>query len=253
MGPDGGNAHRGDLSLFVPAGAVDADVTLIARLYTSKHEFPHVDISKEEFVFSPVLSLEPQGYQFKQPVLPFSAVPGGWQLALLRADCRVEQVDRTWKEIVTYNSDTGEVTTDDCQFDVDHALLGVTHFCRHCWYGRAILNQGISYIKSRKLLYCSVFDQPDGSLNRWYLEVNFHDRCDDIFEVTIWDLFCISSFLCMFYIMQGVLTNYNRLQQSWQLFGGPALLTIARYGEIKCEVESRSWKLDGEIEVRHFS
>ena len=168
---------------------MDETVTLMAKLYTNEHKFPHVDISKEEFVFSPVLSLEPHGYQFKQPVLvqcPFSAVPGGWHLSLLRADCQVEQEKRTWKEIVTYNTDTGEVTTDGCQFDIDHALLGVTRLCDHCWCGKSA--QGVSSVDTplhQKFLLCSVFGcQPNSNRNRWLLEVNFHDRCSDLFEVS---------------------------------------------------------------------
>ena len=161
------------------------NVTLTAKLYTNKHKFPHVDNSKEEFVFSPVLSLEPQGYQFKQPVLvrcPFSAVPGGWHLSLLRADCQVEQAKRTWKEIVTYNTDTGKVTTDDCQFDVDHALLGVTHFCEHCWYGISAI---VTSLSSRKLMYCSLFGcQSYPNWNKWHMELHLHDRCRDIYEVS---------------------------------------------------------------------
>ena len=48
---------------------------------------------------------------------------------------------------------------------------------------------------------------------------------------------------------QGVVAKYKRLKQPWQHFGGPELLTIARYGEFKCEVKSRSWRLDGDIKV----
>ena len=160
----------------------------MAKQYTNKHKFPQVDVSKEEFIFSPVLSLEPHGYQFKLPVLvrcPFSAMPGGWLLSLLRADCKTQQVAKTWKEIITYNTDTDEVTTDDCQFDFDHALLGVTHFCDHCWCGKPILADGLaSSLKLQKQLYCSVFGyQPDSNWNRWLLELYLHDRCDDIYEV----------------------------------------------------------------------
>ena len=159
----------------------------MARLYIDENKFPPLDTSKEEYTFSPVLSLEPHGYQFKQPVLvrfPFSAVPGGWHLSLLRAKCQAEKVEKTWKEIVTYNSDSGEVTTDDCQFDIGHSLLGVTHFCDHCWRGQSILVQGFStactalHIQRRKLLYCSVFGhQPETDWNRWILELYLHDYC----------------------------------------------------------------------------
>ena len=208
VGPEGGNAHRGDLTLFVQAGAVDENIRLVAKVYIDKCKFPQVDVSKEEFIFSPVLSLEPHGYQFKQPVLvrfPFSAVPGGWRLALLRADY---EVANKWKEIVTYNTDTGDVTTDDCQFDIDHALLGVTHFCEHCWFGKSILAKGISsvatalHLKRRKLLYCSVFGfQPYSTWNRWLLELHLHDRCDDIFEVSNYlNVLCIYSTQCMFVV-----------------------------------------------------
>jgi hypothetical protein len=227
VGPDGGYAHRGDLSLFVPAGAVDEEVTLLAKVYIDKQVFPPVDISKEEFIFSPVLSLEPHGYQFKEQVLvrfPFSAVPGGWHLYLLRTDCGVEEVVRTWKQIIRYYTDTGELTTEDCEYDVDHALLAVTHFCHHCWGGKpnSYLNQGISYFNRRKLLYCSVFGQPNGSLNKWHLELNLHDRCDDIFE--------------------SVDDSYKRTDQPWKLFASKKVLTVAGLGEIKCEVNLKIGK-----------
>jgi hypothetical protein len=183
VGPEGGHNNRGDLSLFVPAGAVNETVTLTAKLYISKRKFPYVDIAQGQYIFSPVLSLEPQGYQFKQTVLvrcPFSAVPGGWRLFLLRSDCQL-QAGSSWKQIVVYDTDTGEVTTDDCQFDVDRALLGVTHFCDHCWYGIARV---VTPFKSRKMLYCSAFGcQPDPAWNRWHLELHLHDYCRDIFEV----------------------------------------------------------------------
>lgn len=187
MGSGGGSAYRGDMSLFVPPGAVDRNVTLFSRLHTDRHRFPLVDNSKDEFIFSPVFSLEPHGYRFKQPVLvrcPFTAVPGGWQLILLRAECRETQAPRIWEEIVTYNTDTGEVKTTDCDFDVDRALLGVTHFCDLCWYGKFLVSSLTRSITGRKQLFCSVFGCQSGrQWDRWLLEVIFHDRCKDIFEV----------------------------------------------------------------------
>ena len=61
----------------------------------------------------------------------------------------------------------------------------------------------------------------------------------------VFNLSCIHAW----YSMQGVVTKYKRLKQPWQLLGGTELLTIARYGKFKCEVESRSWLLDGDIKV----
>lgn len=181
MGPEGGSASRGDMSLFVPPGAVDTSVELLARLYTNPCKFPLVDVTKDEFIFSPVLSLEPHGYQFKQPVLvrcPFSAVPGGWQLVLLRET----QTPKHWEAIVTYNTDTDEVTTNDCDFDVDRAFLSVTHFCNHCWCGRRSAKS--IFKKRRKQMFCSVFGfQHHPRPHRWILEVILYDRCSNIFDV----------------------------------------------------------------------
>jgi hypothetical protein len=235
VGPDGGNAQRGDLSLSVPAGAVDEEVTLLAKVYIDKQVFPPVDISKEQFIFSPVLSLEPHGYRFKKPVLvrlPFSAVLEGWHLFLLRADCPVEEDARTWKQIISYNTDTREVITDDCLYDVHHALLSVSHFCRHSWCAEALLKEGKTDFNSKKILYCSIYGISDGSLNRWHLELNLHDRCDDISKT--------------------ILENYERLDPQWKILGYQGTLTIARRGEIRCEVVSRIWQLTGTIQPQPF-
>ena len=181
VGPEGGSASVGDMSLYVPREAVEESVTLFSQLYTNHSRFPPVDSSKEEYIFSPVLSLHPHGQQFKQPVLvrcSFNAVPGGWLLVLLRANCQDSESSRTWEEIVVYNTDTGEVSTADCSYDVSCALLSITHFCDHCWFGKPIVNS----ILGRKQLHCSAF----GYVYNTHLtiELVIHDRCDDIFEVT---------------------------------------------------------------------
>lgn len=182
VGPEGGSARLCDLSLFVPPGAVDGNVTLVARLYTQKQRFPQVEISQQGFI-SPVLCLEPHGYQFKKPVLvrfPFTAVPEGWELVLLRADSLEAKSINECQQIVTYNTDTGEMTAVDCTFDVDRALLGVTYFCDYCYYGKRLTNS----IKDKKHLDCSVFGyQPNHSRDRWILEVILHDHSQGIFKV----------------------------------------------------------------------
>ena len=185
VGPEGGSAHVGDMSLYVPHGAVEETVTLSSQLYTSHCKFPPVDPTKKEYIFSPVLSLHPHGHQFKQPVLvrcPFNAVPGGWLLVLLRANCQKSEPSHTWEEIVIYNTDTGEVKTTDCSFDVSRALLSINHFCEHCWVGKPIVNS----LLGRKQLHCAVFGF---RYNKgWRLEVVIHDRCDDIFQVVCLDI-----------------------------------------------------------------
>ena len=169
------------MSLYVPSGAVEESVTLFSQLYTIKSRFPPVDSAKAEYLLSPVLSLHPHGYQFKQPVLircPFNAVPGGWLLVLLRANCQESEESLPWEEIVVYNTDTGEVITHDCSYDVSRAILSITHFCDHCWIGKPLTN----FILGRKQLHCSAFGY---SYNKQLtIEVIVHDRCNDIFEVT---------------------------------------------------------------------
>ena len=169
------------MSLCVPPGAVEESVTLSSQLYTSHSKFPPVDSTKDEYIFSPVLSLHPHGHQFKQPVTvrcPFNAVPGGWLLVLLRANCQKSELPRTWEQIVVYDTDTGKVSTTDCDYDPTHALLKITHFCDHCWFGKPITNS----ILGRKLLHCSAFGYSYNK--RWTIEVIMHDRCNDIFKVT---------------------------------------------------------------------
>ena len=51
------------------------------------------------------------------------------------------------------------------------------------------------------------------------------------------------------YSMQEVKSDLEKLPLPWQCLGGPEHLTIGRNGEIKCEVESRSWQLEKDIEV----
>ena len=167
------------MSLYVPPGAVEEFVTLSSELHTSHCKFPPIN-SKEGYIFSPVLSLYPHGHQFKQPVLvkcPFNAVPGGWLLVLHRANC--QEPSCTWEEIVVYNTDTGKLSTTDCSYDVSRGLLGITHFCDHCWFGKPISNS----ILGQKQLHCSVFGFGYSHNKNWKLEVIIHDRCDDIFKV----------------------------------------------------------------------
>jgi hypothetical protein len=56
------------MSLDIPRGAVEEYVILSSQLYIDKCKFPPVDTAKDEYLFSPVLTLYPQGYQFKKPV-----------------------------------------------------------------------------------------------------------------------------------------------------------------------------------------
>ena len=171
------------MSIYVPRGAVEESVTLYSQVYINKCKFPPVDPNKEEYVFSPVLTLHPHGYQFKEPVLvrfPFNAVPGGWLLVLLRANCQAEP-SRTWEEIVVYNTDTGEVSTPstDCGYDISRAVLRIKHFCDHCWFGKPIANS----ILGQKQIHCSAFGFR--CQTGWLIEVTMHDRCDDVFQVYI--------------------------------------------------------------------
>lgn len=180
VGPEGGSATLGDMSLFVPSGAVDECVTLSVKLYTNKCRFPPANTTNGEYIFSPVLSLEPHGYEFKQPVLvrcPFNAVPGGWMLVLLRTNCNEPKGAPSWEEIVVYNTDTSDVSTTDCSYDVSRALLSVNHFCDHCWRGQQMVNT----ITGKKQLYCSVFGFR--YQKEWTIEIVLHDRCKDIFKV----------------------------------------------------------------------
>ena len=182
VGPDGANASVGDMSLYVPHGAVEEPVMLCSQLYTSHCKFPKVDSSKEEYTFSPVLSLHPDGYQFKQPVsvrFPFNSVPGGWLLILLRANCQEPKPFCTWEEIVVYNTDTGELsTTDNCSYDVSRALLSITHFCLYCWIGKPI-----SSLLGRKNICCSAFGFQ--YQNGCRIEVVMHDQCESLFQVAL--------------------------------------------------------------------
>ena len=240
VGPEGGKASVGDMSLYVPAGAVEGSVTLSSQLYTSHCKFPPVDSAKDEYIFSPVLSLHPRGHQFKQPVLvkcPFNAVPGGWRLVLFRANCQKSEESRTWEEIVVYNTDTREVITTDCSYDVNQALLSISHFCDHCWIGKPIAN----FIFGRKQLHCSAF----GSLynKQWTIDVIMHDRCRDIFKVI-----SLSSVLSCFALTHELFQNL----QSEQLqkfpprlyFDGPESLAIDRHSDVTCKIESSSWQAD---------
>ena len=180
VGPEGGSASVGDMSLYVPCGAVEEPVTLSSQLHFIKTKFPLLDSTKEEYMFSPVLSLHPHGHQFKQPVLvrcPFNAVPGGWLLVLLRASCQKSEASCELKEIVVYNTDTGNVSTTDCSYDVSRALLSITHFCDHCWIGKPL----VDCISGRKQLHCSAFGYVYNK--QLTIEVIVHDRCDDIFKV----------------------------------------------------------------------
>ena len=178
------------MSMYVPPGAVEEPVMLSSQLYTIKSKFPAINLSDERYMFSPVLSLYPHGRQFKQPVvvrLPFNAVPGGWLLVLLRANCQTHEASRKWEEIVVYDTGTGEVSTSDCKLDVSRTLLSITHFCDHCWIGKPLAN----YIWGRKQLHCSVFGYPFNK--KLSVEVIVHDRCDDVFEVTSTLLLLLSS------------------------------------------------------------
>ena len=162
------------MSLYIPPGAVEESVTLSSQLYSSHCNFPPVDSTKDEYIFSPVLSLHPHGLQFKQPVLVkclFNAVPGGWLLVLLRANCQKSEPSHAWEEIVVCNTDTGEVSTTDCSCDVSCALLSITHFCDHCWCGKPIANS----ILGQKQLHCSVFGF-QYSYKHWTIEVVMHDQ-----------------------------------------------------------------------------
>ena len=171
------------MAIFAPQNSVNRLTTLVLKTYIDDALLPPV--ADNEFMFSPVLSLEPHGLTFQQPVkvlFPFTAVPKNWLMKLKRANCDVYDTSCDWETIVEYNTDTGDVThyTDDCVYDPDRGTLSLNHFCKHCWFGKPIVNS----IWGQKQILCSVFGyQPNSKQKRYILNVFLHDQCLDIFEV----------------------------------------------------------------------
>ena len=135
-----GGYQRGNI--FVPPNSVNRLTNLVLKTYIDDALLPPV--ADNEFMFSPVLSLEPHGLTFQQPVkvlFPFTAVPKNWLMKLKRANCDV-YTSCDWETIVEYNTDTGEVThyTDDCVYDPNQQTLSLNHFCQYCWFGTPIVN-----------------------------------------------------------------------------------------------------------------
>lgn len=189
IGPKGGSGHSGDLSLFAPERALSSEISITLRNYICNLTLPGAE---ELFIFSPVLSLEPHGQTFDQPLqlkFPFSAVPGSWLLKLMRANCGNSETPSEWETLLEYNTDTGEIvhSATDCSYDVERRVLILTHFCRYCWVGKNLYNK----LTGRKKIFCSVFGyQPYANRNSWILIVYMHDRCLDVFEVSDRESFC---------------------------------------------------------------
>jgi hypothetical protein len=226
VGPEGGSTHVGDMSLYVPRGAVKKTVTLSCQLYTAKNKFPQVDTAKGEYVFSPVLSLHPHGYQFQQPVLvrcPFNAVPEGWLLVLLRANSKLSDQSLSWEEIVVYNTNSGEVNGKDCNYDISHALLSVTHFCDLCWTDKPLVDD----IWGQKQLHCSAFEYVYNE--RLTVEVIVHDRCKDIFE--------------------DIKSEQLEKDPRRSYFDGPEVLSVDSRHNVCFEIQSPSWEAEQPLQI----
>jgi hypothetical protein len=214
------------MSLDIPRGAVEEYVILSSQLYIDKCKFPPVDTAKDEYLFSPVLTLYPQGYQFKKPVsvkFPFNAVASDWLLVLLRENCQTSNTDSTWKEVVVYDTDTGTVNTTDCSYDVFEASLTISRFYDHCWLGKPLKD---CLLKCRKLIYCSAFgfQKPHENLNIWVLEVIMHDQCDDLFN--------------------NIESKQRQKIPRRLWFDGPAVLQIGLHDVVTCTLKAASWQTD---------
>ena len=81
IGPEGGQGHSNELALFAPEGALSSDTALTLRSYIDD---PTLSASDDQFSY--VLSLEPHGLKFDQPVqlkFPFTAARKSWLLKLV--------------------------------------------------------------------------------------------------------------------------------------------------------------------------
>ncbi|XP_062512254.1 uncharacterized protein LOC134188081 isoform X2 [Corticium candelabrum] len=183
---DGVFYKRESLWLYVPPGAVSDRQEISARFLVDKQSMPLADTSQNWYIFSPVLELEPHGLYFHKPIqikLPVTAIFQGWDLVLLRADCHASETPKTWKEVLSIDTDSRQVSTQDehCSYNQDMAILQVSHFCKYCWCGRP--KDGAE--RSEKTVDCLLFAQ----INSWGKRVNFilhfSDLCYDVYKLII--------------------------------------------------------------------
>lgn len=180
FGPEGGHLSKCGFEIYIPPGALDHDVTIIALLQMYDCSTSPIDLGK--FRFSPILILEPHGLQFKKPVkLRFTscAVPQGWVLTLMSANCC--ELDNSWKSVLQCK-DMGEVVATPgggCTYNPALDLLSITRLDKKCWVGK----NGDTWPGTKQMI-CSVFGyRPSQRQQRWILDVIIHDGCDTILQV----------------------------------------------------------------------
>ena len=182
---DGGEYQSGSLWLSVPANAVLSKQPINAPLLFGTEWTPPADTSRKLFVFSPILSLEPQDFHFEVPFsvrFPFTAVLEGWNLTLMRAE-----LENIWSPVLAIDTDERKVTYEDdhCFYDLDTDLLRLSHFCKYRWCGYR--KEGA--FRSEKKVVCSLFAQMDPSGNLCKFNLHLSDSWQDVTNVIIFP-FC---------------------------------------------------------------
>ena len=180
---EGGFFRSGSIAVTFPPDSLSNPVNVQVSLYTDPKLMPVVDKSRDEYIVSPLLVLEPHGLTFKKAVqirFPIPVNPEGWHLSLQRAMCEISAVPQTWEPIVTYDTQTNHLEVTDCDYNLETGTLSASHFCRHYWLGRAY-----NRWKASKNIHFSVFGcRPNRSMNVWNLVIHCHDKCNEIYEVT---------------------------------------------------------------------
>ena len=181
IGPEGGDfrSESGNLFVSVPSGAVSNEEQIEALFFFDMDPMP---IPQNCFVFSPVLELQPHGLSFEKDKLvsiyfPFTATLEGWLLQLMK------EQDVEWKTVLTFDTDTQEVTDRDshCNYDMNTRCLQLSHFCKYRWCGFSKENSSAS----KKTIICFLFARMDSTGNSCNFFLYLGDNCDDVIEVRV--------------------------------------------------------------------
>ena len=184
---EGGHFSSGSIAVSFPSDSLRESVNVQVHLYADSKLMPVVNKSRDEYIVSPLLALEPHGLMFEKPVqvrFPFSVNPKGWHLSLKRAMCEVSAIPQTWEPIITYDaSQTEQLKVSDCNYDLVTGTLSINHFCWYHWFGKAR-----DRLMASKDMHFSLFgSRPNPSMDTWNLTIHCHDRCEEVYEVKLSD------------------------------------------------------------------
>jgi hypothetical protein len=173
---DGGEYQSGSLWLSFPPNAVLDKQSITAQLLFDTEWTPPTDTPQKLFVFSPILSLEPQNFHLGVPVcvrFPFTAVLEGWTLVLMRVGS-----ENKWSSVLAIDTDECRVSYEDGDYcyDVETELLHLSHFCNYQWCGYK--KEGA--FRSEKKVVCSLFAQMDPAGNLCKFNLHLSDCWQDV-------------------------------------------------------------------------